>query len=333
MPETGTQRPHPRRAPLRWSLVRAHHQLRDRGRSARRDRPRQVRRDPDRHHPRRRLHAAARRRRALPPQPRRDARGARQRHARAAARSRGHPRVPRVGARRAGRARARSLGDVDVVFPILHGPFGEDGTIQGMLELVGLPYVGNGVLASALGMDKHFTKTVLAGSGHPRRPVGDGARRASGRATTTCWRRRAAGPRPARVRQAGARRLVGRRQQGQGLATNWMPRSSSRSPRTRRRSSRQAVVGREVECGVLVGRDGAPARVSVAGEIVMTDARVLRLRSEVPGRRRRPAGLPGRPARRRARRDAAASPHRRSRRSAAPASPASTASSPAPSSS
>src|SRR5690606_20097330 len=59
----------------------------------------------------------------------------------------------------------RSLGDVDVAFPILHGPWGEDGTIQGMFELVGLPYVGNGVLASAVGMDKHCTKTVLAGAG------------------------------------------------------------------------------------------------------------------------------------------------------------------------
>ena len=60
---------------------------------------------------------------------------------------------------------ARSLGAVDVVFPILHGPFGEDGTVQGALELVGLPHVGNGVLASSLGMDKHYTKTVLEAAG------------------------------------------------------------------------------------------------------------------------------------------------------------------------
>ena len=57
------------------------------------------------------------------------------------------------------------LAAVDVVFPVLHGPYGEDGTIQGLLELVGLPYVGNGVLASAIGMDKHVTKTVLEGAG------------------------------------------------------------------------------------------------------------------------------------------------------------------------
>jgi D-alanine-D-alanine ligase len=59
----------------------------------------------------------------------------------------------------------RNLGEVDVVFPILHGRFGEDGTVQGMLELLGLPFVGSGVLASALGMDKHFTKTVLLQAG------------------------------------------------------------------------------------------------------------------------------------------------------------------------
>src|SRR6478752_405386 len=47
--------------------------------------------------------------------------------------------------------------DVDVVFPVLHGPFGEDGTIQGLLELAGVPYVGAGVLASAAAMDKEFT--------------------------------------------------------------------------------------------------------------------------------------------------------------------------------
>lgn len=58
-----------------------------------------------------------------------------------------------------------SLGHVDAVLPTTHGPFGEDGTIQGMLELVDLPYVGSGVLGSALAMDKHVAKTVLADAG------------------------------------------------------------------------------------------------------------------------------------------------------------------------
>lgn len=54
---------------------------------------------------------------------------------------------------------------VDVVFPVLHGKFGEDGTIQGLLELAGLPYVGPGVLASACGMDKEYTKTLVRAAG------------------------------------------------------------------------------------------------------------------------------------------------------------------------
>jgi D-alanine-D-alanine ligase len=58
-----------------------------------------------------------------------------------------------------------ALSEVDVVFPALHGPYGEDGTIQSVLELVGVPYVGNGVLASAAGMDKEFTKKLLAAEG------------------------------------------------------------------------------------------------------------------------------------------------------------------------
>ncbi|MBB1245228.1 D-alanine--D-alanine ligase [Streptomyces durbertensis] len=62
------------------------------------------------------------------------------------------------------------LGEVDVVFPVLHGPYGEDGTIQGMLELSGVPYVGSGVLASAVGMDKEYMKRVLASYGLPVGP-------------------------------------------------------------------------------------------------------------------------------------------------------------------
>ncbi len=54
------------------------------------------------------------------------------------------------------------LGSVDVVFPVLHGPYGEDGTIQGMLELAGVPYVGSGVLGSAVGMDKITMKKIFA---------------------------------------------------------------------------------------------------------------------------------------------------------------------------
>jgi D-alanine-D-alanine ligase len=60
-----------------------------------------------------------------------------------------------------------TLGEVDVVFPVLHGPFGEDGTVQGLLELAGVPYVGAGVLGSALAMDKDLFKAVMRDRGIP----------------------------------------------------------------------------------------------------------------------------------------------------------------------
>jgi D-alanine-D-alanine ligase len=61
-------------------------------------------------------------------------------------------------------------GGIDVVFPVLHGPMGEDGTVQGLLELTGVPYVGAGVLGSALSMDKAMSKTILAQEGLPQAP-------------------------------------------------------------------------------------------------------------------------------------------------------------------
>jgi D-alanine-D-alanine ligase len=67
------------------------------------------------------------------------------------------------------RARVTGLG-LDVVFPVLHGPYGEDGTVQGLLELANVPYVGAGVLASAVGMDKAFMKMAFAARGLPVAP-------------------------------------------------------------------------------------------------------------------------------------------------------------------
>ncbi|MGH3495359.1 MAG: D-alanine--D-alanine ligase A, partial [Sciscionella sp.] len=62
---------------------------------------------------------------------------------------------------------ARVFSEVDVVFPVLHGAYGEDGTLQGLLELAGIPYVGAGVFASAAAMDKEFSKKLLAAEGIP----------------------------------------------------------------------------------------------------------------------------------------------------------------------
>lgn len=66
--------------------------------------------------------------------------------------------------------RASSLTELDVIFPVLHGPFGEDGTVQGLLELAGLPYVGAGVTASAVAMDKIIYKDVMQAHGLPIGP-------------------------------------------------------------------------------------------------------------------------------------------------------------------
>ena len=171
----------------------------------------------------------------------------------------------------AGRARARrrcraTLGEVDVVFPLLHGPWGEDGTIQGLFEMAGVRYVGAGVLASAVGMDKHYMKVVLAG------------RRAAGAARTPWsppreWERdRAACREPVDgaglpgVREAGPRRLEHRDQQG----ARRRPSSTRRSRRPARHDPKVLVEAaaegaREIECGVLQGLDGEPPEASVVG--------------------------------------------------------------------
>ena len=75
-------------------------------------------------------------------------------------------------------ATGEALTTVDAVFPVLHGKYGEDGTVQGLLELAGVPYVGPGVLASACGMDKEYTKKLVAAAGIPitREVILDGAR-------------------------------------------------------------------------------------------------------------------------------------------------------------
>ena len=69
-----------------------------------------------------------------------------------------------------GRAAPATLGAVDVVLPILHGPFGEDGTVQGLCELAGVAYVGPGVLASSVCKDKDVFKTLMRGAGIPVAP-------------------------------------------------------------------------------------------------------------------------------------------------------------------
>ncbi|CAD5994218.1 D-alanine--D-alanine ligase [Agreia sp. COWG] len=163
----------------------------------------------------------------------------------------------------------RDLGEVDVVFPILHGRFGEDGTIQGMLELLGLPFVGSGVLASALGMDKHFTKTVLLQAGIAVAPWTTVTAREWAHAPSDVADRAAALGLPAFVKPARAGSSV-----GVSRVTDWAQLPAAMAvalAEDDRVLIEEGIVGREVECAVLEGRPGQPTRVSVAGEVVMTD--------------------------------------------------------------
>ncbi|MFT4229379.1 MAG: D-alanine--D-alanine ligase family protein [Microbacterium sp.] len=162
----------------------------------------------------------------------------------------------------------RSLGNVDVVFPILHGRFGEDGTIQGMLELLGLPYVGAGVLMSAIGMDKHTTKSVLRSAGVPVVP-GITVRQADWRRDRRVWEQRIRALEwPVFVKPARSGSSV-----GVSKVSAWEGLDEALDVAFAEDATvlvEQAVSGRELECGVLEGRAGGPPRVSVAGEIVIT---------------------------------------------------------------
>ena len=162
----------------------------------------------------------------------------------------------------------RSLGEVDVVFPILHGRFGEDGTVQGLLELVGLPYVGNGVLASAIGMDKHVTKTVLEGAGIQVAPWVT-LTRAALAADPELWARRTrALGLPVFVKPARAGSSV-----GVTKVADWAELDAALDVafvEDRTVLVEAAMAGREIECGVLEGPVAGEVRVSVAGEVVVT---------------------------------------------------------------
>ncbi len=161
----------------------------------------------------------------------------------------------------------RSLGDVDVVFPILHGRFGEDGTVQGMLELLGLPYVGAGVLASSVGMDKHFTKSVLQHRGIAVAPwltVTGHEWRADSAAVATAVTARFEWPVFVKPARAGSSVGVSRAASEAELAAA-IDLGLAEDTKV---LVEAALVGREVECAVLAGRDGSAPRVSVAGEII-----------------------------------------------------------------
>ncbi|MGE2690651.1 D-alanine--D-alanine ligase family protein [Mycolicibacterium pulveris] len=159
-----------------------------------------------------------------------------------------------------GQGAGEMLAAVDVVFPVLHGPYGEDGTIQGLLELAGVPYVGAGVLASAAGMDKEFTKKLLTAAGLP---IGDHAVLRPRDATLPLEVRERLGL-PVFVKPARGGSSI-----GVSRVTAW-DRLPDAIALARRHDPKviveAAIPGRELECGVLEFPDGR-VEASAIGEI------------------------------------------------------------------
>ena len=161
-----------------------------------------------------------------------------------------------------------TLGEVDVVFPLLHGPWGEDGTIQGMFEMAGVRYVGAGVLASAVGMDKAYAKVVLHDAGLPVMP--------SLTLTAREWYRDPDGVRH-RIADLGFPLFVKPARAGSSMGitkVHDLSELDAAVEEAHRHDPKalveQAAVGaREVECGVLQALDGTP-ETSVPAEIIVS---------------------------------------------------------------
>lgn len=159
----------------------------------------------------------------------------------------------------------QQLGTVDVVFPLLHGPYGEDGTLQGLLELAGIPYVGSGVLASAAAMDKEYMKILLAVRGLPVGPYAviserDWGSDRDGQLTVASALGFPLFVKPAR---GGSSLGVCRVVDEMGL-----PAAVEEARRHDRKVLVEAAVaGREIECGVLDGRQGGPPEASLPAEV------------------------------------------------------------------
>jgi len=163
------------------------------------------------------------------------------------------------------------LGDVDLVLPVLHGPYGEDGTIQGLLEMAGVPYVGAGVLASAVSMDKQYMKLIFRAAGLPVGPHVV--------VREQDW--------PAADEPTASQRSVGQQIDALGWPVFVKPARGGSSLGTSKASDpdqlagaialdRQfdpkilveaAITAREIEVAVLQGVDGAPPDTSLPGEL------------------------------------------------------------------
>lgn len=169
--------------------------------------------------------------------------------------------------------RVEDLAVVDVFFPVLHGAFGEDGTVQGLFELTDVPYVGSGVLSSAVGMDKRFMKSVLRDTGIPTSPW---------EPVTVRQFRTDRDAVAARIRALGPVVFVKPANAGSSMGVSKVADSSDdalldAALREAFAHDSAAIVepmieGREIECGVLGTRFHEGPRASVPGEIELTGA-------------------------------------------------------------
>ena len=167
-----------------------------------------------------------------------------------------------------------SLGHVDAVLPVLHGPYGEDGTVQGLLEMMGVPDVGCGVFASAACMDKHYTKVVLDAAGIPTAP-----------GVTVDARNFTAADVLAEIEDAGLTYplFVKPSRAGSSFGVTKVEKADDRETQQDRLAAaiatagehdwkvlvEQGIDGREIECAVLCPKAGDEPEASWPGEIVL----------------------------------------------------------------
>jgi D-alanine-D-alanine ligase len=164
------------------------------------------------------------------------------------------------------------LGDVDIVLPLLHGTYGEDGTLQGLLEMTGIRYAGAGVLASAAGMDKEYMKLLFTARGLPIGRYVVVRDRDWGPAAPAAERKRVLDE----ISELGWPVFVKPARGGSSIGTSRVAGFAELEAAIEeaRRYDRKvlveaAITGTEVECAVLEGIDGGPPEASVPGQIVV----------------------------------------------------------------
>jgi D-alanine-D-alanine ligase len=163
----------------------------------------------------------------------------------------------------------RDLGSVDVVLPLLHGAYGEDGTLQGLLEMAGIRYAGAGVLASAAGMDKEYMKLIFAARGLPMGPYVVVRDRDW---SSPVERKRVLDE----IGELGWPVFVKPARGGSSIGTSMVTSAASLESAIEEARLHDtkvlveaAIDGIEVECGVLEGMDGAPCEASLPGQVVV----------------------------------------------------------------